>query len=156
MGKFLVLFVSFVSLQSFAGPEEHIANQICYNLVTVAGEYVPNTIPKSVCIEKVTVDTDKSQIYIESYFQQNLFNGMKLFSLVRKNEDFYNFYGNNTLFNKWDTGCGDGETVELKVMGLVDNYGAVDVSALNVQALRVFSNDTCHSQPWSTEYQYRP
>jgi hypothetical protein len=121
------LFILVSSIQAFAGPEEHLAAQVCY---------VANSAQASIaeiCLETVSVDVSENKIAIYSYFQQNqnLFNDMKVNYLARKNEDFYNFRASNIL-------KADSCTATLNINGQVDNYGDVNTSYLEISM-----NESC-------------
>ena len=124
-----------MSLAAFAGPEEHISNQTCYHLVKQEKQFVPADVPAQICLEALTIDTAKENVYVDSYFQAGLFTNLKVTSLVRKNEDFFNFKTEALLKNESESVCGKDERIYLVLNGLLDNYGSADMSNLQVSVV---------------------
>lgn len=154
MKSFLVALTVFVSLNAFAGPEDHIANQTCYALAEAQLKTAPLEVPRQVCLESLTVDTANQKISAYSYFQQDLYRNLKLESTVRKNEDWVHFSASSVFIDVWDSGCGYGDVFQLKINGLVNYNDQVSLSQLEVSVHVTSTNDTCHSVPRTTVYNY--
>lgn len=146
MKKLLLSVVVLTSLNSFAGPEDHISNQTCYGLkdasqATLASTYVPTQI----CLEEITIDDAKNSISVYSYFMPNLFKNIKLDYFARKNEDFYRFRSSSRLADQAQVATNQDVTVDLSISGLVDNYGSTDLRDLEVsvkQKTNTYPDDT--------------
>lgn len=154
MKSFFSALVLFSSLTASAGPEEHLAQLVCYNAAPAALATSKN-IPDSVCLESLYIDTATEQITAENYFDKKLLKNLKISHLTRHNEDYFSFVATTTAFSVWNSGCGDGEQVQLQVSGTVDNYGYVNPSDLTVKAVQTYTNDTCHSQPQTQVFDYK-
>ena len=155
MKNIIVLLTLVLGMNAFAGPEDHMANQTCYDVQTTPGQYVPMAIPREICLEQLSIDPWANQITVHSYFQSELlFKGLKLTSLIRRNEDYFDFKASNVIFNQWNSGCGEGERTQLMISGLVDFAGESDVRSLHVTAEDEVSNDICHSQSQTTVFTY--
>lgn len=154
MGKFLVIFSVLVGLTANAGPEEHISAQTCYYLNTADASTAAASVPRSVCLESLSINPMTSALYIYSYFQSSLFQGTKVTSLIRTTEDSYSFVAKNSLLNNWQSGCGEGESTALVLSGITDFNGVGEVDKLQVKVVYSSTNDTCHSRPSTTEYLY--
>ena len=142
-----------LSLNVFAGPEEHIAAQTCYSLKSPA----PTVIPQRVCLEEITITephTDTATINIYSYFNQNYFNNMKLTYLARHNEDSYAFRAANILLENYESGCGSAEKATLQVNGRVDVYGVGQPEYVDIAVKYETLVDTCHSKTQVRTYEY--
>lgn len=142
------------SLVAFAGPEDHVQAQVCYNLsakqIATKGEHVP----LQVCLEDISINTEKNVASIYSYFNQDLFKNVKVSSLIRQTEDKYRFELTSIIHEDWEVICGEGQTVTLKIKGEADFTGAVSKEALTVTVEDEFTNDSCHSPGRMTEYIY--
>lgn len=153
--KTLVSVIALLSsLVAFAGPEDHIQAQVCYNLsakqIATKGEH----IPLQICVEDAHVNVDKGVASIYSYFNQQYFQDVKVDSLVRQTEDTYRLQLSSVIYNDWQTICGDGETVVVKIKADSDFNGVVQKDQLKVTVEQEFTNDSCHSPAWTTEYIY--
>lgn len=134
MKKLLLSVVVLASLNSFAGPEEHIANQTCYTLkdvsqVALATSYVPTQI----CLEEVTVNSDTNTISVYSYFMSDLFKNLKLNYFARKNEDGFRFRASSNLATEAEVSAVETVTSDLLISGITDNYLSADVRFLDIQ-----------------------
>ena len=149
-----ILFTSVLLLSSlvFAGPEDHIQNQICYNLKNPAVKI--DQVPGQICLEQISLDLQAEKIYIYSYFQGSLYQNVQLDYLARKNEDFYSFRSSSVFHKEWNSGCGDGLLLTVKIQGKSDNYGEVEPQYLDISVEQELTNDTCHSKAQKTVYEY--
>ncbi|MFM6928644.1 MAG: hypothetical protein ACKOX6_09275 [Bdellovibrio sp.] len=139
---------------SFAGPEEHLAAQICFVL---KGPQPTSAIPERVCIEDITLsnlETSSVAISIYSYFNGKYFDGVWLDYIARRNENGFSFKAKNVLSDISGSGCDYAEKVTLKVSGRADNDGLVDVSLVSVTAILETAIDSCHSTPHIQEFEY--
>ncbi len=136
MKKIILSVTLLTSLISFAGPEEHLQNQVCYRMKPVQIERASVYTPKEVCIESLTVDTNSNKVFAESYFMPELFKDLKLTSIVRKNEDFFRFSAVNKLAEQVQVATDQSVNIDLTISGIVDNYGVVDISDLKVSVLQ--------------------
>lgn len=155
MKTLLSFAIVLTGLFAFAGPEDHIQNQKCYGLASSQGTNVDQKIPVEICFETVTVDLALSKVVIYSYFMPEIFADSKVISLIRNTEDTYKFSVSNVLFNRWNSGCGDGESITLFVSGQSDFNGEVNMNQeFKISVEQDLTNDTCHSQPSTTVYDY--
>lgn len=154
MKALIATVVLLSTLNVFAGPEEHIADQTCYRLNAKQVALANDNIPREVCLETLTVDTDGTSISAYSYFMPNLFNNLKVTYHARRNENGFSFRAANILVDKWESGCGDGERVILTIKGQTDNDGVAGVNYLDIKATQELTNDTCHSEPQETVFTY--
>lgn len=154
MKKIIIAISMLVSLSAFAGPEEHKANQTCYFLRTVGGQYVAPSIPQEICLEELAIDPMNQKMYVTSYFQSKLFEKISVFYFVRKNEDAYTFLSSARLFEDGNITCSDHETTTMNISGQVDIYGTGDVKALKIMVANDRTTDSCHSPGETQEYNY--
>jgi len=152
--KVLFVFVLGVSQFLMAGPEDHIQNQICYNLKNPELAQNQPQLPLQVCVEEISMDLSTETVSIYSYFQRSLFENIQVDYLARKNEDYFSVRTSSVFYNQWNSGCGDGQKLTVKVNGLSDNWGVMDPQNLVVTVEQEITNDTCHSKPQKTIYQY--
>jgi hypothetical protein len=152
--KSLFLLVTLLSVSAFAGPEDHIFNQTCYDLVKTEGQVLNKSVPEEICLETLNIDLSRETIAIESYFQAGYYSKMKVTYLARKNEDYYAFRARNNLKYDWIS-CGTGETVALELRGLVSNYGEGFVDQLEVFVETENTYDSCHSESEINYYNYK-
>ncbi|MEQ1723550.1 MAG: hypothetical protein ABL930_10270 [Pseudobdellovibrio sp.] len=154
MKLILSLFVVLSGLTAFAGPEDHIAAQVCYQLQNAKN--APKDIPQEVCLETLNVYPQDNTINIYSYFYPNLFKDMTLSSLIRNTEDTYKFKAESVLRNEWQSGCGDGNKITLFIDGQTDfnGDGQNELGNLKIRIEQDQTNDTCHSEPQTTVYKY--
>jgi hypothetical protein len=152
-----ILAVTMFSFHLSAGPEEHKAAQTCYVLDAEQAGEADAEIPLEICLETLNIDvtTHANDISVYSYFQPQLFQGLKVTSLIRQNEDQYTFKASNILLDRWESGCGEGQTVELTISGLTDFLGTGDVTRLEVSVTETTLHDVCHSHPQTTKFIYQ-
>jgi len=151
IGSLLVLLLS---LDVFAGPEEHKSAQSCYILQAQPGAYIPPAMPSTVCLENLLIDPRTQAITVESYFQPSLFESMKVTKFSRTDADIYSFEASGILSEYWNSGCSDGELVRLTLKGQVDSLGIGSPSQLQVSVDVESTRDTCHSEPQSETFVY--
>ncbi|MGZ5278731.1 MAG: hypothetical protein ACXWC9_02240 [Pseudobdellovibrionaceae bacterium] len=151
MGSLLVLLLS---VNVFAGPEEHKAAQSCYSLQAQPGVFVPAKVPYEVCLESLLINPRTEAVTIESYFQPELFKDLKVTSLTRTDADVYAFEASSILSEVWNSSCGDGELVRLKLKGQVDSLGNGSPSKLQVSVEVESTPDVCHSEPQLETFGY--
>ena len=146
MKKLLISVVVLASLNSFAGPEEHISAQTCYSLKNVAQAALASKyVPTQICLEEVTIDSSNETIKIYSYFMSDLFKDLKLDYFARKNEDYFRFRSSNRLADQAQVATNQDVTVDLNISGLVDNYGYSDLRDLEItvkQKTNTYPDDT--------------
>lgn len=154
MKTLVSIVVVLSSLVAFAGPEDHMQAQVCYNLnekqIATKGEHVPVQI----CIEDISINPEKNVASIYSYFNQKYFQDVKVDSLIRQTEDTYRFQLSSVVFEDWQMICGDGQTVKIIIKADSDFAGAVQKDKLTVTVEDEFTNDSCHSPSQTTEYTY--
>lgn len=154
--KVLLLAVLFLSIAAFAGPEDHLQNQKCYALDVQSGTYVGAHVPAEVCFKSVTVDLVHNEVIFYSYFTPMMFADNKVISLIRNTEDTYKYSVRNTLFEDWQSTCGDGETVTLFISGQSDFNGIADMNQdFKISVEQEITRDNCHSEPRNTVYNYK-
>ena len=154
MKRLIVALVVVVSAVVNAGPEEHMQDQKCYNLVIAPNTQVNVHVPSQICLENVTLDTATNLVSIYSYFWPDLYRSLKTEVAIRNTEDSYKFQVSTVLFDSWQSGCGNGENVKLLISGNTDFTGVGDTGALEVKVVELITNDTCHSRPQETVYKY--
>ena len=145
MKKLLMSVLVLTTINVFAGPEDHIQNQVCYRMKAEQIQFASIYTPKEVCIENLTVDTNSDKVYVESYFMPELFKNLKVTSVVRKNEDFFRFSALNKLADQAQVATNQSVNVDLTISGLVDNDGIADINYLNVsvkQKTETYPDDT--------------
>lgn len=132
---------------SYAGPEEHIQAQTCYVLDTPSKAQAINLVPEVICFETLNIDPANQEIQVYSYFKQyqDLFNNMKVTSLIRYTEDSYKYGAEKVLVDDVGPACGKRTKLVLKMSGLVDFMGYGDVSAQTVKVEQTSNNNVCHS-----------
>lgn len=141
------------SFNAFAGPEEHIAAQTCYALLTPA----PKAIPERVCVEEISLnhaDTTHASLNIYSYFNQRYFENMQLTYVARYNENGFSYRATSVLVDVYESGCGSAEKATLQISGRADNYGMGFPEQLEVSAKYDTLVDTCHSKLQTRIYNY--
>lgn len=149
----LVLLFSFVA---FAGPEDHLANQVCYELEGSLNHSDLAEVPKQVCFEEIQLDVNKNKAYIESYFHADLYKQTSLIYLIRSTEDHYKFATTSLIYDHNDSICSDTNTLSIVITGVSDFMGAVDKTQVNVVVEHDYTNDNCHSDPRVIKtYNYR-
>lgn len=154
MLKKTLLTIALTAAQfAWAGPEDHIQNQICYNLKPGQTQ-ASAELPLQVCIEEISMDLSTETVSIYSYFQRSLFENIQVDYLARKNEDYFSVRTSSEFYKNWNSGCGDGLTLTVKVNGLSDNWGVMDPQNLTVIVEQEMTNDTCHSKPQKTVFVY--
>lgn len=146
MKKLLLSVVVLASLNSFAGPEDHVMAQKCYSLKdTTQVQHLTVYVPTQICLEELTIDDSKNTITIYSYFMADLFKNLKLDYFARKNEDFYRFRSSSRLADQAQVATNQDVTVDLNISGLVDNYGSTDLGDLEItvqQKKNTYPDDT--------------
>lgn len=146
--KYLFILVALcLTSVSYAGPEEHIQAQACYVLDAPSKVQAVALVPQQICLETLNIDPANQEIQIYSYFKhfQDLFNNMKVTSLIRVTEDNYKYEAEKVLVDDEGPACGNLTKIVLKVSGLVDFMGYGDVSAQTVKVEQTLNNDVCHS-----------
>lgn len=141
------------TLQAYAGPEDHISAQTCYSLKSAA----PAAVPSRVCLEQISITdvySTSATLNIYSYFNQNLFNGMQLTYLARRNENGYTFRAANVLVDTYESGCGSAEKATLQISGPIDNDGLGYAEYVDVSVKYETLADTCHSHLQVQNFNY--
>ncbi len=153
--KTLVSFIALLSsLVAFAGPEDHIQAQVCYNLSAKQIATKAEHIPLQICVEDIQVNVDTGVASIYSYFNQQYFKNVKVDSLVRQTEDTYRIELSSVIHEDWQVVCGNGETVALKIKADSDFNGVIEKDQLKVTVEHEYTNDSCHSTGSTTVYNY--
>ena len=156
MKSILVSVVLLFSFAAFAGPEDRLANQVCYELEGNLDQNDLNEVPKQICFEEIQLDVTKNKAYIESYFYAGLYTQTSLIYLVRSTEDHYKFATSSLIYDHNDMICGDTNSLSIVISGVSDFLGAVDKTRVNVLVEHEFTNDNCHSHPRVIKtYNYR-
>ncbi len=129
-------------------------NQTCYVISPADARRLPVTVPSQICFEKISVDLDKAKVSVSSTTHAKLFNKFTLIHLSRKNEDAHSFTAYNVFYAVEQSTCGEGETLELLISGLVNNYGEAIIPELKVSVEQQLTRDTCHLEPQVKEFNY--
>jgi hypothetical protein len=146
MKALLGLFVTLLSLAVFAGPEEHKQQQICYSLAErhVNQPSLPSAnLPWHVCLESVAFDAKTNQITVVSYFQPELFKGLKVLRTVPQGPGQTVFLASNPYFQKQAPGCGRAEEFRLNIAGISNGAGVADPTALKIYIEHTVTADSC-------------
>ena len=123
----------------------------CFKAVSEAG--LPHQAPKSFCLDSVVALPDQQLILVTSSTDSNLFANLKTTSFVRTAKDTYQFSSRALLAQSYES-CGNSETVELDVAGLVD-VGSQDVNVLNFQIIHRSTSDSCHYKTRTEYFSYQ-
>ncbi len=145
MKKLLMSALLLTTIHTFAGPEDHFQNQVCYRMKSEQVQFASTYTPTEICIENLTIDTNSDKVYVVSYFMSELFKDLKVTSVIRKNEDFFRFSALNRLADQAQTATNQSVDVDLTISGLVDNNGIADVSNLKIsvkQKTATYPDDT--------------
>lgn len=140
----VVLLFAFVA---FAGSEDRLSNQVCYELEGNLDQNDLTEVPKQICFEEIQLDVNKSKAYIESYFHADLYKQTSLIYLMRSSEDQYKFATSSLIYEHNDMICGDTNTLSIVITGISDFLGVVDKTQVNVVVEHDYTNDNCHSAP---------
>lgn len=151
MKTILIVLISALSFNAFAGPEEHIAAQICY--AQASADPVANA-PQKICLEEASLNLDDSSISIYSYFMPYLYKDLSVNYLARRNENGYRFRSTALLENESGAMCGAAFESVLKITGISDNDGIIDISFLEITIEQSYTADTCHSSPQKSVIKY--
>lgn len=138
---------------SFAGPEDHINDQVCYSIATADSPKAHSELPTELCFEKVTViiapaqSEQKDVIEVYSYFSHysQYLQNLKLTKFIRSTEDEYSYQAESVLVDRTEQHCEDAVKIVLHLEGKVDFLGIGDISAQNVALTQVTKADVCHS-----------
>ena len=119
--------------------------------------YVPEqknlSIPQEICFERVEADTFKETVKIKD--TKGIFPyELQADYFARRNENGYRFKISHVISDIWESGCGSGEKVTLKVHSQTDNDGLVEPGYMDVSAVLELTNDTCHSRTRTYEMKY--
>jgi hypothetical protein len=147
MKSFSVFVVLLFSIFAFAGPEDRLANQVCYVLEGNLDQSDLAEVPKQVCFEEIKLDVIKNKAYIESYFYSELYQQTSLIYLIRSTEDHYKFSISSLIYDHNDMVCGDTNSLSIVISGVSDFLGAVDKTQVNIVVEHEYTNDNCHSSP---------
>jgi hypothetical protein len=145
MKTVLFALISAVSIAAFAGPEEHNAAQVCYHLQPGSQVLVPQT-PEQICLEEVSVDLEKAQINVYSYFTPYLYKDLQVTYLARHNENGFSFRSEAVLQKQTAVGCDSGSESVLKIQGRTGNDGEVEPQNLEITIEQSATSDNCHSR----------
>ncbi len=154
MKIFTVLLTLVFSLAAVAGPEEHKQAQTCYSIVSAESSEINSNVPAEICLETFSVDTSSEKVFVYSYFDAKIFKNIKLDSLTRKNEDFFNFKSFNVFRDDIDE-LGNTQKLTIIISGLVDNVGEADVTALNLTVNQFIGKTYTESAVVKNTYKYR-
>jgi hypothetical protein len=135
--KFLSLAVVLISLpvMSFAA-----TRSACYK----ADKAVPNEIESILCLENIS-DSVKADIFSVISSDGSFPAEMNVTSITRHNEERFAFTIEGLIHDEWNSGCSDGVSANAIIKGK-DDYGFVDVRALDITVEITTTNDTCHSE----------
>lgn len=145
MKSVLVSAVLLFSFAAFAGPEDHLANQVCYQLEGNLDHSDLKEVPNQICFEEIQLDVNTKKAYIESYFHSDLYKETTLVYAIRWNEDQYKFGTSSLIYDHNDSICSDTNTLSIVITGFSDFLGAVDKTQVNVAVEHEHTNDNCHS-----------
>lgn len=151
MKTILIVLISAFCLNAFAGPEEHIAAQVCY--AQASANPVANA-PQRICLEEGSLNLDNNSISIYSYFMPYLYKDLSVNHLARRNENGYRFRSAALLERESGAMCGSAFESVLKISGISDNDGLIDISFLEITIEHSYTADTCHSRPQKFVLEY--
>lgn len=154
MKMLISLFLITINLNAFAGPEDHISQQTCYEVNESQKALLSANVPSRVCLERLSIDQANNTIAVQSYFQPELFRGLELQVFFRQNEDYFKFQATNLLVDQNGSGCEESEKVELSMSGLMRFDHAVQLNELDISVRRDLQVDSCHSKLQSEVFHY--
>ncbi len=149
MKTVLIALVSALSLQSIA----HASSSECYYINPTSHILIEGT-PDRICLDSGVVNLHNQILHINSETQPTLFKNIKTDYFARRNEDGYRFRISITLHNQSAGMCDFHESSVLKIHGLTDNDGAVDITFLDVTIEQFQTPDNCHSKGARTVLTY--
>lgn len=120
----------------------------CYKADTA----VPSQIESVLCLENITESIKANTLEVisaDGSFPAEL----TITSFSRHNEERYAFTIEGLIHDEWNSGCSDGVSANAIIKGK-NNYGVVDVKALDISVEITTTNDTCHSQGWAETVHY--
>jgi hypothetical protein len=162
MKAILMISVLLSGAVSFAGPEDHIQDQVCYSIDNKDQAKAISEVPLQLCFEKLTVfladPVNRTQDSIEvysyfNYYQTHLQN-LKLTSLIRQTEDSYAYQAESVLVDRAESHCEDGVKVTLQLEGEVDFTGYGNIGEQRVTLIQETKADVCHSTAQTEVFHY--
>ncbi len=147
---------------SFAGPEDHINDQVCYTIAEADYAKAVSELPVELCFEKLNVHladpVNKTEDSIEVYSYFNHYavylNTLKLTSLIRITEDAYSYKAESVIVDREESHCEDSVKITLQFDGQVDFTGYGDIGAQNVTLTQTTKDDVCHSNDEHHVFKY--
>jgi hypothetical protein len=155
MKRSLILVALLAAGSVFAGPEEHIAAQTCYEIETNGIPAISDQVPQEICLEGLNINEYENSITVDSYFTPKLFNDLKVNSVARKNENYFQFKTSGTIFEAAEFLCEPQEKVELSINGLLDNNGDAFLKYLDISVNVVLKNGQCQIPNQVVTYKYK-
>lgn len=155
MKSFVALFILLTTAVSFAGPEDHFQDQVCYSITSEDYAKAHYELPIELCFEKVQLhlkslnsNLKEDSIELFSYFSQyaNVLNTLKLTESIRVTEDEYSYKASSVLVDRTESHCEDAVNITLDVEGRVSAIdGTGDSGAQTIMLTQIVSADTCQS-----------
>lgn len=154
MKSLFVIMALALSFNAFAGAEEHDQAQACYYISLEDSSPMNDRIPQNFCLETLNVNPSAETITAFSWFNQSLYENLKIDYVARKNEDGYSFRSSSILRDSLN-GLGDSERITLKIKGVVNNYGEGDIKFLEVSVEQVFRENFVETPVLKNVYNYK-
>lgn len=154
MKSFVMALVLLTSAHTFAGPEEHIEAQVCYHLNEAKAAQAPASVPKTVCIETLSIGENGSSVKAYSYFMSSLYQNIQLDYYARHNENGFTFRTSSPLSKIVEPNCGADEAVTLHIDGRADNDNIVDILDLEIYVETLATANSCQSAVQKTVFTY--
>lgn len=127
----------------------------CFGLATVPNQLIDGDIPVEYCIESINLDVEDNDITVSSKYTPQVFEDLKINSILRSSDGKIRFYASKELHNDWTADCGEGQIVTLVITGQTDARGRVAINDnLKVITDEKTSTDTCKVPPSFTSYRY--
>ncbi len=146
--KLILLTLVLFSLNSFA------ADETCFVIAPRQAKNLPANMPQKICLESLSIDAVSEKISVATK-QPELFKGLITSYFARKNEDSFRFHSYGTFHFNEEPSCGQSETLELYVSGIVNNYGESLNSDMKISIDRYLIPNTCNVSGQRTTYWYQ-
>ena len=155
MKTVILLSMILASAVSFAGPDDHIQNQVCYTIAAENQAKAAAELPLELCFESVqlhltqlnsNLPADSIEVY--SYFSHysNYLKNLKLTSYIRETEDEFTFNSSAVLVDREEQHCEDSVKITLDFNGRASAInGVADLGTQELTLTQITKADVCHS-----------
>lgn len=148
MKKLFALITLLAPMMAHAGPEDHTPGAV-YMATTNA----PSEL-SFLTLDTVRISDDETKMIIEVRYG-NFFGEFNVTRASRHNEDRMHYTAEKVLFNKWNSGCGEGENATAVVDAMDEHAFGISPKALDITVTYTYTVDTCHSRPQTQVIKYK-